>query len=648
MVHSEPKAQRLWVDRPWVDLLVGCGGWSAPLLIVSYLLLDDAARRWAGVFYGLALICNYPHYMATVHRAYARRDDRAQYRLFTHYATALLLMVAIAAHVRPMLLPWLFTIYVMWSPWHYTGQNFGLAMMFLRRAGATVSTQERLRLRIAFVASYVMLLGAMNQGASQDLLVLSIGLPRAIAVAIEAVAGAVFLVSGVLALYPIATRMKSGTDDSIGSGAGSRARLVPAVTLYVTQACWFVIPIALTWTQAVPAPQTRYSSGILAVMHSAQYLWITQHYAQRDAARRPAAKGARASWSVWTYWATLVVGGVALFLPGPWLASYVGHFDFTSSMLTVTAIVNIHHFMLDGVVWKLRDPRVAQALVEQAKRDDAEAGATAAVDATASGVATQTLAPARALPARRLALWITRPAAVCVLLALAALDQWRYALAQCDSDRAALETASVLNPYDATVHVKLARAAIQNGDTVSAERALREAIGANPRDLNPYRSLERFLIQSGRYDEAYAQSRLILDHWPDDVETLVNAGVLAYRLHDGKAAESWWTRALTLDTNQRDVHLYLAELIDATGRAADALPHYQRYLELLAQQPPDAPRPDPRQTALVIVKFADALTRTGQQDPARSQYDLATRIAHQAGLADVEALAREHAQRPSP
>ncbi len=31
-------------------------------------------------------------------------------------------------------------------------------------------------------------------------------------------------------------------------------------------------------------------------------------------------------------------------------------------MLIVTAVVNIHHFILDGVVWKLRDPRVSKVL----------------------------------------------------------------------------------------------------------------------------------------------------------------------------------------------------------------------------------------------------------------------------------------------
>ncbi len=166
----------VWIDGPWVDLLVGCGGWSLPLLLVSYLLVDRDVSRWSTVFYALALACNYPHYMATIYRAYGR-DDRGRHRLFTHYLTAALVVIGVAAHIRFALVPWLFTAYVMWSPWHYTGQNFGLLMMFLRRAGLDVSRAERQGLHLAFVASFVMLLAAFNQGPSHDPLVLSIGLP---------------------------------------------------------------------------------------------------------------------------------------------------------------------------------------------------------------------------------------------------------------------------------------------------------------------------------------------------------------------------------------------------------------------------------------------------------------------------------------
>ena len=192
-----------WISRPWIDLLVGCGGWSAPVLVVSYLLVESQATRWSAVFYALALVCNYPHYMATLHRAYARAEDRSAYRLFTHYVTAALACVAVTAHAWPRLLPWLFTAYVMWSPWHYTGQNFGLTMMFLRRAGIAVSSRERRWLHSAFVASYVLLLAAFNEGPSHDRVVLSLGLSESIAWPLQIGAALVFI-GGSLAM-PAAT-----------------------------------------------------------------------------------------------------------------------------------------------------------------------------------------------------------------------------------------------------------------------------------------------------------------------------------------------------------------------------------------------------------------------------------------------------------
>lgn len=604
-------ARPLWIDRPWIDLLVGCGGWSVPLLLVSYTLVDRDARRWSAIFYGLALVCNYPHYMATIYRAYGRRDDRQQYRLFTHYATGLLVAAAALAHAQFALLPWLFTVYVMWSPWHYTGQNFGLLMMCVRRAGIDVSAHERRRLHIAFVASYVMLLAAFNDGPSQDALVLSLGLPAAISRTIEVGAAAVFLAFGLLAFVPLAWR------------AGVTPLAAP-LTLYSTQALWFVIPIALTWVAKLAVPQTRYSTGMLAVMHSAQYLWITRYFARRDASAR--GRGP-IEWKEWKYWGTLVVGGVALFLPVPWLASYGWHYDFTASMLIVTSVVNIHHFVLDGVVWKLRDPRVAHLLVggEAIQMRGATSPARALVPV--GWARTLVAAPGRAL-------------AVALLIALALVDQWRYLLALGDTDRHSLEAATALNPYDSSASMRLAKAAERTGDTGAAERALRRAIDSNPQNAAPAHALERLLIESERLTEAYAHCRAMLERWPADVNTLVNTGVLAHRLGDQTAAEQWWRRALEQDPSLLRVHLYLAELLDQRGQTADALPHYRSYLELVVQHRTEV-GPAPREVVSIVVKFADALARQGQRNLAITQYDLAVRLARQTGLTDVEALARE-------
>ena len=591
----------VWIDRPWVDLLIGCGGWSIPLLLVSYTLVERDIPTWSAVFYGLALACNYPHYMATIYRAYGR-DDRGAYRLYTHWLTAALVALGLAAHAWYALVPWLFTAYILWSPWHYTGQNFGVLMLFLRRAGVDVSAEERQRLHLAFIGSFVMLLAAFNAGPSADPLVLSIGLPPMSARLMEATAGLTFVAGGIAAFAPLWRRVPARV-------------LVAPLTMYTTQALWFVIPVVVDWLTPLSAPQTRYSSGMLAVMHSAQYLWITRYFAKRDAEQAGAS-----AWNPWAYWGTLVAGGIALFLPVPWLASYGWHVDFTTSVLIVAAIVNLHHFMIDGVVWKLRNPRVGRVLV-----DGAPAPATAAIAAAA-------------VPARRGLTWAWRIGAVAVLAALAAIDQWRYVLAVGHDDPGRLAGAARLNPYDSATYVRLAQAETAAGRVDAATSALRRAVAANPRNPAAGRALIRRLVEADRLLDAYGETRTFLDRFPDDVDMLVNAGVLAYRLDDAAAAERWWRQAAARDPSQPRIQLYLAERLDGRGAGHEALSYYRRYLELVPHLPA-AERPQPVEIVAVVVKYGDALARDGQRELARGQYELAMRMATQTGLTELGALA---------
>lgn len=559
-------ARPRWIAGPWLDLLIGCGGWSLPLLAIAYAMSGDAARAWSGAFYTLALICNYPHYMATVYRAYGGASDRAAHRLYTVWGTAVLVALGIVAHVNVALLPLLFTAYVMWSPWHYTGQNYGLLVMFLKRAGLEVTPGERRRLRLAFIASYGLLLAMFNEGASSDPLVLSLGLPPEATRLLAGGALLVFVVGGVTGLA------------RLGRRAEWRAMVAP-VTLYVTQGLWFVVPTALAWTTGLAVPQTRYSSGILAVMHSAQYLWVTQYFAKREQG---------AAWAAHRYWLAVLAGGAALFLPVPWLASYGARIDFTTSMLIVTAIVNLHHFMIDGVVWKLRDTRVAAALT--------------------AGTPAPVVAAARRAPTARRAVWA---AAACVLLALAAVDQWRYRLASQESDAAALQAAIRINPYDNPAQVRLFQ----------------------------------ILVESGRQDDAREHLERMISAQPGNADARVNAGVLAQRTGRTADAERHWLAALDLAPSMAHVHLYLAELLDEGNRPADAVPHYRAYLELVVQQQSSHP-PEPRAVVSVIMKFAEALTRTGEAQHAETQFVLAEQMARQTGLTDLAQLARQRRLQP--
>src|SRR5271155_5495950 len=344
-------AQNPWIYRPWIDLTVGCGAWSAPLLLAGFYFSNSYNRGWTGAFYFLALLSNYPHFMATVYRAYHTREEFQKYRIYTVHVALLLGLAGVVTHVWYGLLPWIFTLYICWSPWHYTGQNFGLMMMFARRAGLTPTEGERQALHLAFIASYLMLLFSFHTGPSSDSLILSLGLPAKFTLPVRGMLGLFFLVATGWSLSSIARRSSWGT-------------LLPSLTLALTQFLWFLLPAIIELLSGRGVPQTRYSSGILAVLHSAQYLWITSYYQEKEA--RAAGK---TSWSFARYLLTLVAGGIALFIPGPWIVSRVFHADFATSFLTFTALVNLHHFLLDGALWKLRDSKIAQFLLN--KRDGA-------------------------------------------------------------------------------------------------------------------------------------------------------------------------------------------------------------------------------------------------------------------------------------
>src|SRR5580704_9398873 len=192
-----------WIYNPWLDLVVGCGAWSAPLLLLSYFSLASNARAWSIAFYVLALFFNYPHYMATIYRAYHRNEDFQKYRIFTVHTTALIVLTLLLSHYWLRLLPWIFTIYLTWSPWHYSGQNYGLFMMFARRAGANPEKATRRALYGAFIVSYLILFLGFHTGASTDPLFLSLGVPAVVSRWEQIILGVAFVGLSAFGLAPL-------------------------------------------------------------------------------------------------------------------------------------------------------------------------------------------------------------------------------------------------------------------------------------------------------------------------------------------------------------------------------------------------------------------------------------------------------------
>src|SRR5262249_48040163 len=201
-------------------------------------------------------------------------------------------------------------------------------------------------------------------------------------------------------------------------------------------------------------PQVAYSVSMLAVMHCAQYVWITNYYARREA------KAESTDWHWQRYFAILVIGGIALFISGPLLANCAIGRHVGVRFMIFTAVLNIHHFVLDGAIWKLRDKRIHSLLT--------------AADTRVADTQMQ----ASWIPAGRPWRLVGATAAV-VLMILTGMDRVRYYLGN-RNDIPSMALAAVMNPHDSEMQMRLGRAYESAGDRTRMEGSFREAVRANP------------------------------------------------------------------------------------------------------------------------------------------------------------------------
>jgi tetratricopeptide (TPR) repeat protein len=478
-----------------------------------------------------------------------------------------LMAVLIAAHGFYGLVPWLVTIYLTWSPWHYMGQNFGLMMMFVHRNGLKVNRKDRNALWIAFVASYILIFLRVHVSPSTDPFVISLGLPPSLLEMLRIPLTAVFFAG----MIPLGRLIRQ---------VGWKVMVAP-LTLYVTQFLWAVLPSVLLFLKGFGVPQVAYSVSILAVMHCAQYLWITNYYSRREATAESRA------WHWQTYFAVLVIGGIALFVPGPWLASYALGRDFAMSALIFTAVVNIHHFILDGAIWKLRDTKIRSLLT--------------LTDTTAANRPVESSWISVRRPWR-----VMGVAAIVVLLMIAGMDQVRYYQGNRLNNIPSLALAAAMDPHDSVMQMRLGRAYESAGDQARMENAFRGAIRANPDNLEGQNAVARVLLETGRYDEAYAHYKQMFSRVEPNAEALMNFGALCKQFNRHDEAVTSFERVLSKFPDYAPAHLLLAQMLDADGKAPEAISHYRRYVALNPRAPSQPVNPEFQNAVVRIQYLAEA------------------------------------------
>ena len=364
---KSPSGAKPWLFGRTPDLLLGCGGAYA-FVLAALLAGGPSMREWVPMgWLAFALILtSIPHYGATLVRVYEQRESRRHYAMFSIWISLVLAGLFLVACYWHDLGSSLVTLYFNWSPWHYAGQNYGIALMFLRRRGIPISPRAKQLLHGSFILSFLLALiefngvapgavyaldgdtgGAKTIGASISFL--SLGIPGQFQSALMAT-GLVIYLAMTAGAFVLLNRV------------GRLSDLGPALMLVLTQSLWFVLPASFRlWelfadTVAFSRVDFRYAFIWVAMGHSLQYLWITTYYSRQQRRERPA----------YIHYLMCAIFGALIFNVPAFISgsAFLGALGYNDGLtLLIAAVVNIHHFVLDGAIWKLRHGRVSAVLL---------------------------------------------------------------------------------------------------------------------------------------------------------------------------------------------------------------------------------------------------------------------------------------------
>ena len=538
---SQKNAARTPSSAPWLfgpvpDLLLGCGLLYVALF-VAFLFAGPQIRNAQAhyIFPALILLFSGPHYGATLLRVYEQRAERQRYAIFSVYATAVVVIAFIGSLYNAVLASWLATLYLTWSPWHYTGQNYGIGVMFLRRRGVDVTASLKRFLYASFVVSYALTFLMVHVGGSKLAVVPEIGASvRFVPLGIPRwFVDPTLVVLGIAYVAVIAGFVHFLIRQRAWRQAG------PTAVLMLTQALWFPVPLAfqhLEWAKTMEPfdidLRGHYALWI-ALGHAVQYLWVTAYYAR-----------AAADWGgYWSYFGKVLAAGTAI-----WTLPYLvfgrgalGPLSVDAGLLMlVAAAINIHHFILDGAIWKLRNMRIASVLLRP----------TTATSAAAAGGVPMTPSWGRRL------VWHTAIAG----LAVGVFGFWQ-------------ENVGYLGAF-------------MRGDFARASVVLDQLGWVGKESSTARLAVAMQLLRRGDLDGARRQAARSVA-LRETTDGYVLTGMIEERAQDTREALAAYQRALAIDPNRRDALVRAGMLQQALGENAQAQALLDRAaaLESATQQP---------------------------------------------------------------
>jgi hypothetical protein len=346
-----PRSNRYFVNAP-VDALF-IGGAS----VVLYLALRVSPSMASSASLGslaatLVWVCNYPHFASSSFRLYHSRSASRQYPFTAWLIPAVMVAGVVGCFVSPAVIaPMFVKLYLLWSPYHFSGQTIGITMIYARRWGYRIDGWGR-RALSCFVFSTFAVQSAWAELAirTHDVRSLTGGRRGYFGVEFGSLAVPTWL-PGLLTVALWASLAVFGAYMLLQLQRDRRwipwIVALPAASQFI----WFYAPNVGEYAALVP------------FFHSLQYLliaWSVQLSVGLGERKRGPSVGYVMSET--TRWAVInVVAGVALFWGLPRIGSHLGRSLQFSNAVLLSAI-QIHHFFVDGVIWRLREPSVRSPL----------------------------------------------------------------------------------------------------------------------------------------------------------------------------------------------------------------------------------------------------------------------------------------------
>jgi hypothetical protein len=327
--------------NPVVDYLFVGGAITVPIFILTY-FFPQLTPTNADITMRIFIVFNGAHFAASTVRLYTKPGAQKEFPLLS-WAFPVLCLAAVGLGLwSPFIGRNITALYFTWSPYHYAMQTYGLVVMYAMKSGAKLESRDKTQMWLVCLLPFVYAVLTTPQGG------IFWFVSRQWLATVPALwllyRGTVTIVSAATLLLPVSLFWQLHR---------MRGKNVPLISLVLqlTNAMWWLGTTYLNawfWT---------------AMLHSIQYLIVVVERHVSEQMARPNRHGPlhRPVFYAAGFYGVSFVLAVIMFFGMPLIYVPFGY-TATQSFTLMAWVINLHHFIVDGFIWRTKPAAKKPAL----------------------------------------------------------------------------------------------------------------------------------------------------------------------------------------------------------------------------------------------------------------------------------------------